>query len=74
MPVMADRKHAMQDVRSLRSRNEEITVTLDELAREGTRRTIAAALEVEVEHVVRQRDPMMVASGWPCVTARAKRL
>jgi len=33
-------------------RNDEVAVTLDELAREGARRMIAAALEVEVEQYV----------------------
>ena len=40
----------MQDVRTLPvGENDEVTVTLDELAREGARRMIAAALEAEVE-------------------------
>jgi len=43
----------MQDVRRLPvERNDEVAVTLDELAREGARRMIAAALEVEVEQYV----------------------
>ncbi len=43
----------MQDVRRLPIEgNEEVAVTLDELAREGARRMIAAALEVEVEQYV----------------------
>jgi putative transposase len=43
----------MQDVRRLPiGGNEEVAVTLDELAREGARRMIAAALEVEVEQYV----------------------
>jgi putative transposase len=44
----------MSDVRSLPvgEGNEEITVTLDELAREGARRMIAAALEAEVDAYV----------------------
>jgi transposase-like protein len=43
----------MQDVRRLPIEgNEEVTVTRDELAREGARRMIAAALEVEVEQYV----------------------
>jgi putative transposase len=43
----------MVDVRRLRMQgNDEVAVTLDELAREGARRMIAAALEVEVEQYV----------------------
>jgi len=43
----------MQDVRTLPAgENDEVTVTLDELAREGARRMIAAALEAEVEQYV----------------------
>jgi hypothetical protein len=43
----------VQDVRRLLIEgNEEVTVMLDELAREGARRMIAAALEVEVEQYV----------------------
>jgi putative transposase len=43
----------MQDVRRLPVEgNEAVAVTLDELAREGARRMIAAALEVEVEQYV----------------------
>ena len=43
----------MQDVRRLPIEgDEEVTVTLDELAREGARRMIAAALEVEVDQYV----------------------
>ena len=43
----------MQDVRTLPvGENDEVTVTLDELAREGARRMIAAALEAEVEQYV----------------------
>jgi len=43
----------MQDVRRLPVvGNDEVAVTLDELAREGARRMIAAALEVEVEEYV----------------------
>ena len=43
----------MQDVRTLPIEgNDEVTVTLDELAREGARRMIAAALEAEVEQYV----------------------
>ncbi len=44
----------MQDVRRLPvgEDNEEIKVTLDDLAREGARRMIAAALEAEVEEYV----------------------
>ena len=39
----------MHDVRSLPvGEDNEVAVTLDELAREGARRMIAAALEVEV--------------------------
>ena len=39
----------MQDVRTLPvGENDEVTVTLDELAREGARRMIAAALEARV--------------------------
>ena len=40
----------MQDVRTLPVRgSDEVTVTLDELAREGARRMLAQALEAEVE-------------------------
>jgi putative transposase len=43
----------MQDVRTLPVHgNDEVAVTLDELAREGARRMIAAALEAEVEQYV----------------------
>ncbi len=43
----------MQDVRRLLvGENHEVAVTLDELAREGARRMIAAALEVKVEQYV----------------------
>ena len=43
----------MQDVRRLPVEgNDEVAVTLDELAREGARRMIAAALEAEVEQYV----------------------
>jgi putative transposase len=43
----------MQDVRRLPIEgNEEVAVTLDDLAREGARRMIAAALEAEVEQYV----------------------
>jgi transposase-like protein len=43
----------MQDVRRLPVQgNDEVAVTLDELAREGARRMIAAALEVEVEQYI----------------------
>ena len=45
----------MADVRTLpvgEHDNEEARVTLDELAREGARRMIAAALEAEVEEYV----------------------
>ena len=43
----------MQDVRRLPTEgNDEVAVTLDELAREGARRMIAAALEAEVEQYV----------------------
>jgi len=44
----------MEDVRRLPvgEDNEEIKVTLDDLAREGARRMIAAALEAEVEEYV----------------------
>lgn len=43
----------MQDVRTLPLEgNDEVVVTLDELAREGARRMIAAALEVEVDEYV----------------------
>ena len=44
----------MSDVRTLPvgEDNEEIKVTLDELAREGARRMIAAALEAEVDEYV----------------------
>jgi putative transposase len=43
----------MQDVRRLPVEgNDEVAVTLDELAREGARRMIAAALEVEVDQYV----------------------
>jgi hypothetical protein len=43
----------MQDVRRLPIEgNDEVAVTLDELARKGARRMIAAALEVEVEQYV----------------------
>jgi len=43
----------MQDVRTLPvGEHDEVTVTLDELAREGARRMIAAALDAEVEQYV----------------------
>jgi len=43
----------MQDVRRLPvGEHDEVTVTLDELAREGARRMIAAALEAEVQQYV----------------------
>ena len=43
----------MQDVRMLPvERNDEVAITLDELAREGARRMIAAALGAEVEQYV----------------------
>lgn len=43
----------MQDVRMLPvERNDEVAITLDELARQGARRMIAAALEAEVEQYV----------------------
>ena len=44
----------MEDVRRLPlgENNEEVTVTLDDLAREGARRMIAAALEAEVDEYV----------------------
>ena len=43
----------MVDVRRLPVEgSDEVTVSLDELAREGARRMIAAALEVEVEQYV----------------------
>jgi len=43
----------MEDVRRLPvAGNDEVAVTLDELAREGARRMIAAALEVEVDQCV----------------------
>ena len=47
-------RHAMEDVRRLPvgEDNDEIAVTLDDLAREGARRMIAAALEAEVEEYV----------------------
>ena len=53
MPVMAGRKARHGDVRRLPvGEDNEGRVTLDELAREGARRMIAAALEAEVDEYV----------------------
>ena len=64
----------MQDVRRLPvGESNEIAVTLDDLAREGARRMIAAALKAETnEYVAWFVDELdeQGASGWWCETAR----
>ena len=54
MPAKAGRKARHDDVRRLPvgEGNEEITIALDELAREGARRMIAAALRAEADEYV----------------------
>jgi hypothetical protein len=49
----------------------EVRVTLDDLAREGARKMIAAALEAEVEEYVESLSirSARTASGWSSVTA-----
>ena len=63
----------MEDVRRLPvGEDNEAAVTLDELAREGARRMIAAALKAEADRLRRARSPMSAtrtASGWSCATA-----
>jgi hypothetical protein len=62
----------MDDVRRLPvGEEDEGAVTLDELAREGARRMIAAALEAEVDEYVGAfvDEVMRTASGWSFVTA-----
>ena len=65
----------MSDVRSLPvgEDNEEITVALDGLAREGARRVIAMALEAEVDEYIASfagASSMRTGIGWWCATAR----
>jgi hypothetical protein len=58
-PEGGEGRHAMRDVRMLPvgEENEEITLALDGLAREGARRMIAAALRAEAdEYVARYED------------------
>jgi hypothetical protein len=60
-------RHAMVDVRRLPVGEEnEITVTLDDLAREGARRMIAAALTPRPASTSRRllTTSMRTASGW----------
>jgi hypothetical protein len=56
------------------ARADEDRVGLDELAREGARRMIAAALEVEVDDYVasfaEELDEQVI--GWSCETVAAK--
>jgi len=52
MPVMAGRKARHGGCSQAPRRGDEVAVTLDELAKEGARRMIAAALEAEVEQYV----------------------
>jgi hypothetical protein len=49
----------------------ELRADLDELAREGARRMLAAALEAEVDDYLAATGPnvMSVADGWWCATA-----
>ena len=48
-----------------------LSATLDDLARDGARRMIAAALQVEVaEYLARFREaPTTTATRWSCATA-----
>jgi putative transposase len=50
----------------------EITQSLDELAREGARRMIAAALEVEVEHYVRSLQDLRDEQGHALVVRNGR--
>ncbi len=66
----------MDDVRRIsggegnKKDGEEVGVTLDDLAREGARRMIAAALEAEVGEYSRRSPTSLTrtASGWWSVT------
>ena len=63
----------MVDVRRLPvgEDGKQVAVLLDELAREGARRMIAAALRAEADGTSRRssRSSMSRASGWWCATA-----
>ena len=62
----------MADVRRLPvGEDNEACVSLDELAREGARRMIAAALKAEPTSTSprSQARSMSTASGWSCATA-----
>jgi hypothetical protein len=63
----------MVDVRTLPvGEDNEIRVTLDDLAREGALRMIATALEAEVDQYVASMNATRTASGWWSATGRGR--